>query len=1019
MSTFKEIEENAKKKGILLDSCNLDERHYTFGLYTDFCGMSYEDALRAQLSGDTAGNFQKTNVVTLKMEESAATDEYELVLTLSAPSAQEVIIAFTYEGEDKKVIVPPGSTRVETGILNNSKFATVGGISITSTDDSFKFKPNNQVKDGIFKAMFVVENVVVEEKSIKAGDPITFPTVEEREGHTFDWQDIEPDAVMPEQDITIIGAYTPNTYTITWIINGVTEQTDNVTYGNAITEYEGDGREGHTLVWNDEIPQFMPAQNLVINGNYVANSYTITYYVQYDDGELTPSGDTQNVVYGTNVALHDGPTVVGYTFQGWTLVDGSDVPDTMPARNLEVVGKLTVNYHNITWILYREQADGAFVDEIYKEETLRYDQDIKVTIPEESGYTFQKWYQQIVTDGDKLTGTTIPPSMPDRDIVITGKTILRSYDIIYYAQTDEGAPVYVEEKAVKYTAPIALPSGFTEKEGHDFLGLTIVQSDGTEIQEFPTTMPYYNLNVTARFESHKFTLTVKFVDENDDVIATKYSENIPYGSAVDSYYASILEQFHKENTIIGHTTQIVSGDTAYIMTDDYEMTVKYTANSYNVTYYTVKDGTQTQYGEIISVKYGAQIPTDKLDETGYTFQGWRLQVVSEDGTVTETSVPPYMPDHDIVLIGRFNINEYAITYKIVGEEGEYRLVMVKYNAPIPEFIPEPDEREGYEFSGWAFENEEDVSLTTMPARDIIVIGSFTAKYYPVYYYFDGAEYNYTMSQYGSQIELIDEPSHDEGYTFSGWKLADGSEVPSTMPAHRLDIYGTLSANSYNLSFVVDGYDTSASTVSYGTELAPLVPVMESPKLIDGVEYVFAWTDAIPETMPAHDLVINGEYTEFKLSDTVYYGSVYATDIDNVTTDAVMAMNSYTESGRPTTLECRMPVSEEYVRLWNAAQEADDNGDSELAEELVVQANAVRDTTLYYDVVAVPSQLELSKVTMAGMAITEKWMRQAGTLNINGSTYDIYTYQGDAEQFKQGYVEAVHIYTITLISKETI
>lgn len=1001
MSTFKEIEENAKKKGILLDSCNLDERHYTFGLYTDFCGMSYEDALRAQLSGDTAGNFQKTNVVTLKMEESAATDEYELVLTLSAPSAQEVIIAFTYEGEDKKVIVPPGSTRVETGIVNNSKFATVGGISITSTDDSFKFKPNNQVKDGIFKAMFVVENKVVAEKSIKAGDPIAFPPVEEREGRTFNWQDIEPDAVMPEQDITIVGAYTPNTYTITWIIDGRAEHTDNVTYNNAITEYEGDGREGYTLVWNDEIPQFMPAQNLVINGNYVANSYTITYYVQYDDGELIPSGDTQNVVYGTNVALHDGPTIVGYTFQGWTLVDGSDVPDTMPARNLEVVGKLAVNYHKITWVLYREQADGAFVDEIYKEETLRYDQYIKVTIPDESGYTFQGW--------TLVDGSDVPDTMPDRDIVITGRTNLNEYRITYYAQTDEGTPVYVEEKAVKYTSPIALPSGFTEKEGHDFLGLTIVQSDGTEIQEFPTTMPYYNLNVTARFESHKFTLTVKFVDENDDVIATKYSENIPYGSAVDSYYTTILEQFHNGNPTVGHTTQIVSGDTAYIMTDDYEITVKYTTNSYNVTYYTVKDGEQTQYGEILSVKYGAQIPTDELDETGYSFQGWRLQVVAEDGTVTETSVPPYMPDHDIVLIGRFDANEYAIRYKIVGEEGEYPLVMVKYNAPIPEPLPKPDEREGYEFSGWSFENEEDASLTTMPARNIIVIGSFTAKYYPIYYYINGEEYSGTTCQYGSQIELIEEPSQ-EGHTFSGWKLADGSEVPSTMPSHRLDIYGTLSVNSYNLSFVVDGYDTSASTVSYGTKLAPLVPVMESPKLIDGIEYVFAWTDAIPEKMPANDLVINGEYTEFKLSDTVYYGSVYATDIDNITTDTITAMKSYTGDTTETEIVYEMGVNEDYIAKMDEANNAETD---EEARNLENEAKEIARQTLFYDVIAIPSQFEISKITMAGFAITENWIKQVTPLEINGTLYNVSKYQGDENQFMQMDRKIAHRYKITL------
>lgn len=48
MGDFKEVIEAAKESGITLDTCGTAERHYSWGLYTDLCGMDVEEAMKTE-----------------------------------------------------------------------------------------------------------------------------------------------------------------------------------------------------------------------------------------------------------------------------------------------------------------------------------------------------------------------------------------------------------------------------------------------------------------------------------------------------------------------------------------------------------------------------------------------------------------------------------------------------------------------------------------------------------------------------------------------------------------------------------------------------------------------------------------------------------------------------------------------------------------------------------------------------------------------------------------------------------
>ena len=177
---------------------------------------------------------------------------------------------------------------------------------------------------------------------------------------------------------------------------------------------------------------------------------------------------------------------------------------------------------------------------------------------------------------------------------------------------------------------------------------------------------------------------------------------------------------------------------------------------------------------------------------------------------------------------------YQVTFVVDGET--VATDSVKLGSTID--LPEPPVKEGYTFTGW--ENVPEI----MPANDITINGSFKVNSYAVKYVVDGVDYATDSVEYGAVVTLIDE-LEKEGYSFS-W-----SEAPETMPANDITITGEWSINSYLVTFIVDGEVYATDSVEYGAAITlPEVPEKENS--------TFEWEEA-PETMPASDLTIYGNY----------------------------------------------------------------------------------------------------------------------------------------------------------------
>ena len=129
---------------------------------------------------------------------------------------------------------------------------------------------------------FKIDGEVIDSDSLEYGAAIIAPEVPEREGYTFDgWGEIAE--TVPANDMTIEGSYSVNFYLLSYTVDGETVQTDSVAYGTAITLLDEPTKEGHTFSGWSEVPETMPANDISIEGTFSVNNYTITYII---DGEV-------------------------------------------------------------------------------------------------------------------------------------------------------------------------------------------------------------------------------------------------------------------------------------------------------------------------------------------------------------------------------------------------------------------------------------------------------------------------------------------------------------------------------------------------------------------------------------------------------------------------------------------------------------------------------------------------------------------------------------------------------------
>ena len=406
---------------------------------------------------------------------------------------------------------------------------------------------------------YMVDGVVYKTEQLKMGQTINAETPT-RDGYTFSgWNGLP--ATMPAKDITVTGSFTPISYKLIYVLDGVEYKTVSVPCGSTITPLEVT-KEGYLFSGWSGLPATMPAHDVTVTGSLSVGSYKLVYVI---DGVVY---QTQTLTYGATITPLANPIRDGYTFNGW-----SAIPATMPGHDLTVTGSFTPLVYTIQYMV-----DGHLLQQqqVPCGQTLT-----PPTPPEKDGYTFKEW-------------SGLPTVMPAGNLTVTAVYDPKIYILTYMVDGDVYKTVEVP------CGSVITPLDYPVKEGYKFSGWAGI----------PDRMPASNVTVKGTFSIGVYTL--EYI-----LNGAKYKDYV-YFSRTYKYGQTITPYTQSPGIIAGYTFMGWGEVPEKMPGHDVKVYGWYKGNDYTVTY--VVDGTEYK---TVTVPCGDAIPELAMPEkTGYTFSGW-------------------------------------------------------------------------------------------------------------------------------------------------------------------------------------------------------------------------------------------------------------------------------------------------------------------------------------------------------------------------------------------------------------
>ena len=249
----------------------------------------------------------------------------------------------------------------------------IGGVTVEAEYTAIEYTATF-VADGktVGTAAYTVETAAVTE-----------PDVPAKEGCTGAWKPY----TLAIGGVTVEAVYTPNTYTVTWSVDGKTTKAS-VTFGSPITKPADPSKEGYTFTgWTPDVPAAMPAQNLTFTAQFALDKYNAVLMADGRQVAVIP------YTYGQkSIELPAVPDKEGYT--------GAWPSYTLPVGGVTITAVYTKNAYTVTWI-----SDGKTT-----QTTVSYGDPItKPANPSKNGFVFKGWEP------------AVPATMPAQNLTFTAK----------------------------------------------------------------------------------------------------------------------------------------------------------------------------------------------------------------------------------------------------------------------------------------------------------------------------------------------------------------------------------------------------------------------------------------------------------------------------------------------------------------------------------------------------------------------------------------------------------------------
>ena len=572
-----------------------------------------------------------------------------------------------------------------------------------------------------------------------------------------------------------------------------------------------DEREGQNIAGN--YPEFQDSVDWKIQPELydqdADSTLTFTNPVKFNAGEGTFANGASEFTTGEGfigeaLSAADQPAAVtapgGKSFVGW--VPSTVDLATATAADCVDVSAIKYNYAVDTYnALYETTAattfnftfnpnGGAFADASTEAKTVTVNEGeaVNAPVPTRVGYEFKGWALSTV-ENPTVDDVQALPEAASADMSYKAVWSKNSYNVKWIVDG-----VTVKEESVAYGDELPAAPSVDAKAGYNFAWSSA-----------PATMPAADVEITGAYTPIVYTVTWKIDGEQGTYKQTQAT----FGEAIATPEAPIEKE--------GYTFEWRGIPETMPADENLVITGYYVANSYKVTW-TVNGVAFTT----TTVNFGdAIIAPDYTAEAGYDF-AW-------------DEIPATMPANDITINGTTTAKTYTVTWNVNGEK--VCETTVKFGDAIADYAF--DAPEGYEFSGWTDKPE------TMPASNITVNGTTTAKSYTVTWNVNGEKVGETTVKFGDAVADY-EYAAPTGYTFSGW-----TDKPETMPASNITVNGTTTAKTYTVTWKVDGEVVGTTTETFGQPIADFNYDAPVGSTFSG------WLDK-PETMPDNEnLVING------------------------------------------------------------------------------------------------------------------------------------------------------------------
>ena len=471
-----------------------------------------------------------------------------------------------------------------------------------------EFTPNSHT------VAYMVDDKLYYTDTIDFGERIMPPSILAREGYTFSgWKDAP--LTMPDSNLTLQAYWSANKHNIIYMVDGMPADTVfDVAFGTQITPIDDPKREGYTFSGWDLVPLTMPDEDIVVNGSFSINKYTVKFM---NDGNEVLS--TQ-FAFGTmpKFTSEANPTrevTAQYTFsfKGWTpefaKVTG---PQTYTAVYDTTVNKYIVTFKNGDTVLKASEFEYGQNPEYEGE------MPTKESTPEFT-YTFNGWDKEIA----EVTGdVTYTAQFASTVKAYTVKFVNYDDTELQSAQVEYGqTPQYIGETPTKEST-----AEFTYSFEKWEPAITEVTKEQTYI---------------AKFTENRVKYALKFMN-GEDVVFEKDVEN---GSSISAPQNTLNKEGY---TFLGWaksaTATKAENVAATMPTENITYYAVWQINQHSLTWDANGGSTLTGNYTNGSVDYGTQItPPAEPTREGYAFAGW---ATTANATTTETMVTT-VPDADV------------------------------------------------------------------------------------------------------------------------------------------------------------------------------------------------------------------------------------------------------------------------------------------------------------------------------------------------------------------------------------